>query len=119
MSKLINYTENKKRMDFKYFYEMKVEITSFKLELKSLTLSKKEKAHIFELARSTIHFEILDFILNEFEEEDHKNKFMALISTPSSYLKAFDLAESIINDFEGKLIANVKKHEDLLIKMLG
>ena len=63
----------------KYFYSHLISFISLEEDLSSLSLSKKEKQELLDIANSHTHQQIIESILSQLSEED-KKKFLELLT---------------------------------------
>ena len=102
----------------KYFYELKIELKDFHLELNELKLEKSEYDYILTKAKDAVHHKLLDFFLNELAKDAVKKDFLHLIKSKKDPESIFGFLENKIENFETKLILKEKEIEKELVSLL-
>lgn len=80
----------------KYFYTHIIDTSALSLELGSMELDSKERAHLISLIDSNIHHAVLDLVLSELKPVDKKTFLVHLTSEDHDKVWKF-LNEKVVN----------------------
>ena len=101
-----------------YFYEFKVKLNKFEMELMALKLEAKEHEYLLGIAKSAVFHKLLDFFLSQLQDEDHKHYFVNLVHKKHPPESIFKFLEEKIEHLDKKLGNEVDKYEQELVKLL-
>lgn len=85
----------------KHFYHNLISIEDIMVELNSLDLSSEEKHELHTIAESTIHYHMVNIVLDELPEED-KRTFLHHLDTVH-HETTLSFLKNRIEDIEGKI----------------
>ncbi len=86
-----------------FFLTLKIEVSNFKLELKSINISPTKVNSLKKIAHEILLTELLDFCLSELNDSKKKKEFLSLLIVKKEHKNALNFLINHIENFHIKL----------------
>jgi hypothetical protein len=100
-----------------YFFEEIHPVQKVPLILAEKALQEEEINELMSEARSTVHYKVIDMVLEELLEEQ-QIEFLSMLESDNHHPGVIEKLKNWIQDFENKVRSKVSESEDEIITIL-